>query len=305
MSDSLTSVVQELKGQAPVAPEAPVEPQAPETQTPPAASPEQPKETASALLAKLARQRKESMQATKKLSAADQEKAELLKRIQELEGKVNQKVTNPLDALKSAGFSYEDATNVVLNDNKLTPEQQIAALRKELEERDKSYEEREQKRLQEERERAEKSVQEQEEMFKTGVIEFVEQNKETYELTAREDQAEVAETVLAVIKQHFGQAMKEWEETGREGKRPKALSSKEALDLIEAHLEEKISKYYETNKIKSKFAPKPAETEQNGKQPTAPSKTLSAAATTSSASPSAKINDPVARAMAALERRGQ
>lgn len=304
MSDSLTAVVQEMKGQAPAAPEAPVTPAAPDAQAPAATPEAQPKETASALLAKLARQRKEAMQVTKKLTASDSEKAELLKRIQELETKVTSKPKDPLEALKSAGFGYEDATNFVLNDSKLTPDQQIAALRKELEERDRSFEEREQKRLQEEADRAQKSVQEQEEMFKTDVIDFVDQNKETYELTAREDQAEVADTVLAVIKQHFSQAMKEWDEAGRQGKRPKVLSTKDALDLIEAHLEEKISKFYDTNKIKNKFAPKPADPEAKG-SPAPSTKTLSAAVTTSSASPGAKINDPVARAMSALERMGK
>lgn len=305
MSDSLTAVVQEMKGQAPAAPEAPVAPVTQDAQAPAATPEAQPKETASALLAKLARQRKEAMGLSKRVSAADSEKAELLKRIQELETKVTSKPKDPLEALKSAGFGYEDATNFVLNDSKLTPDQQIAALRKELEERDRSFEEREQKRLQEEAERAQKTVQEQEEMFKTDVIDFVDQNKETYELTAREDQAEVADTVLAVIKQHFSQAMKEWEEAGRQGKRPKVLSTKDALDLIEAHLEEKISKFYETNKIKNKFAPKAPEADAKGGSPAPSSKTLSAAITTSSASPGAKINDPVARAMSALERMGK
>jgi hypothetical protein len=302
MSDALNSVVE---SQAPItdAPKSDA-PAAPVDAAPPAPA-EKPKETASALLAKLARQRKEAMQATKKLTAADSEKAELLKRIEELEGKVGQKPKDPLEALKNNGWGYEDATNFVLNDSKLTPEQQIAALRKELEDRDKTYEEREQKRLQEEAARAQKSVQEQEEMFKSDVLDFVESNKDTYELTAREDQAEVADTVLAVIKQHFAQAMKEWEEAGRSGKRPKALSTKDALDLIESHLEEKISKFYETNKIKNKFAPKPAEADAKGGSPAPSSKTLSAAITTSSASPGAKIVDPVARAMSALERMGK
>lgn len=303
MSDSLNAVVQEIKGQAAPAPEAPVDAQ---PQAAPVAEPpkDQPKETASALLAKLARQRKEAMQATKKLSAVDQEKAELLKRVQELEAKVSQKPANPLDALKSAGFGYEDATNFVLNDNKLTAEQQVKMLEQRLEAIQRESEEREQKRLEEEANRAKQTVAQQEEAFKTDVVDYLDQNKATYELTANEDPQEVADTVLQVIKQHFSQAMQEWEDAGREGKRPKALSTKEALDLIEAHLEEKVSKYIDTNKIKSKFAPKPAETEQKGQ--TAPtSKTLSAAVTTSSASPGAKIVDPVARAMSALERMGK
>jgi hypothetical protein len=298
MSDSLNP----LAASAPVtetaqkeAPQAPVD----------AAPAEKPKETASALLAKLARQRKEQMTLTKKVSAADAEKQELLKRIQELEGKVSQKPKDPLEALKSAGFGYEDATNYVLNDNKLTPEQQVKLLEQRLEQIQRDTEEKEQKRLQDEAERAQKSVQEQEEMFKTDVMDFLEQNKATYELTANEDAKEVAETVLAVIKQHFSNSMKEWEDSGREGKRPKALSTKEALDLIEQHLEEKVSKYYETNKIKSKFAPKSDDGDKKGSSPTAPSRTLSAAVTTSSASPSAKINDPIARALNALERMGK
>lgn len=286
-------------------PEAPIAEVKDQAAPAPEVKPEPPKETASALLAKLARQRKESMQLNKRVSAADSEKAELLKRIQELEGKVSQKPKDPLEALKSAGFGYEDATNFVLNDSKLTTEQQIAALKKELADRDRTYEEREQKRLQDEREAAQRSVQEQEEAFKADVIDFIEQQKSTYELTSQEDPQEVADTVLMVIRQHFSESTKEWEDAGRSGKRPKALSTKEALDLIEQHLEERASKYYETNKMKQKFGPKTPESEKKETGGTSTSKTLSSAVTSSGTTPGAKIADPVARAMSALERMGK
>lgn len=260
---------------------------------------EKPKETASALLAKLARQRKEQMEASKKLSAVDAEKAQLQARLKELEERVTKKPQSPIEALEAAGFSYKDATDFVLNNSNLTPEQQIKAVREEIESMRRSQEE-ERTRLKEEQDRQAKANYERAIAdFKSDIGDFVETNKEKFELTHLYQGQEL---IYELISQHYENTLAEWREKGSQGRAPRVMSIEEAAELVEKDFEEKVELAAKTKKLSSKFAP-PAQADPGAHKGT-PAKTLANTVTASASSPG-RINDPVARAMAALDKLGR
>lgn len=154
------------------------------------------------------------------------------------------KAENPLEALKQAGWTYEEVTQFILNDGKLTPEKQIASVHDEV------------KALKEKLEASERMAKEAEQKkvvndFKSEIVAQVAAGGEKYELIAGNKAHNlVYETIEA-----FYQRTAEEEGEGR------VLSIEEACDMVERHLEEESEKWLAFKKIQGKFAakmPKPA-----------------------------------------------
>lgn len=197
---------------------------------------------------------------------------------------------NPLEGLKRKGYSYQDLTNMVLNDGKDTPELEVRKVNQRVEDFIKQQEEQSKLREQQELDQAKAEQARVIDDFKTEINDFIGEKAEEYELITLYGQSE---QVFATIDAHF-------QKTSAEGK-PKVMSIKEAADLTEKYLEKLVEDALKTKKLGAKL--KPAEDKKDG--PKEPSKTLSNAVTSSSAPsmlPAKTENDRIKRALAVLDK---
>jgi len=215
-----------------------VKPEATQAAAPPPTTPEV-KETERPQFAAIVKKEKQIVRERQAIKAererlelermAFQKDIEAMKRFKEL--------SNPMDALKEKGWSYEDLTNFVLQEGKVPPEKLVGDIKKELEEfKTKQQQERE-KQAQEAKERAELEMQQVVENFKNETNQLIQTNKDTYELINLHDASEV---VFATVEEHFN-------------KTNKILSIKEACDLVEKYLEDETTKALSTKKLSAKF----------------------------------------------------
>lgn len=294
----------DLTGSNPAAAPEAVAPVTPDTAAPEAAKSETapvepPKETASALLAKLARQKKEKLMASKRLSESDAEKAQLKARLAELEQKVSKKPSSPLEALQAAGYSYKDATDFILNNSEMTPEQQIKAVKEEIESLRKSRDDEKRAAEEESKRRAQTDYDAAITNFKGEISDFIDSNQEKLELTHLYGGQDL---VFELISQHYEQALREWKEAGGQGRAPRIMSIEEAANLVEKDFEEKVEQAHKTKKLSARYAQTPAQGGGEKTQGTT-AKTLANTVTSSSApAGGGRVNDPVARALAALDK---
>ena len=198
--------------------------------------------------------------------------------------------TNPLEALKALGLTYDDVTNFVLNDNKPTPELEIGSLRQEIESLKRTTAEERQRMVEEQRRAAMTEQQQIVEAFREEVGEYVAQHADTYELTSLYGGSSL---VADVIEEHFRQTNK-------------LLTIPEAAKLVEEHYEDLARKAQATKKFaatQQKVA-QAQEVAQPAVPRTGPTLTnnLSASAATSTKQPRTEA-DRVAAALARLEGR--
>lgn len=165
-------------------------------------------------------------------------------------------LSNPLDALKEKGWTYEDLTNYVLSGEKTPPEKLIADVKKELEDLKTAQQREKEQLILQAKEAAEKEQQQIIENFKAQTNDFIVQNKDTYELINLHDAQEV---VFATVEEHWAKEVERYNKEVEEGvtqpRQPKVLSMKEACDVVEKYLEENISKSLQTKKLSTKFKP--------------------------------------------------
>lgn len=162
-------------------------------------------------------------------------------------------LTDPLKALELLGITYKQLTEVVLNDNKVTPElreKQLeeklrAELKKELEDRDKLSSEESKKR---EEERVQKVVQQ----FKEQTGSFLKANKDKYPLInhPKNDFTYAIDTISAIIEQHYDKTS-EKDENGDILKPGVLMAVPDAAKLFEDHLQETAKEFYSTLQPKS------------------------------------------------------
>ena len=148
---------------------------------------------------------------------------------------------NPLKALQELGLGYDKITELALNDGKLTPEMQMELWKQDLEQKQGSELDKIRRELQE-REQNQQSAREQEVLnnFKLSINNFIDDNADTYELIKSTGQSDL---VFRVIDEHF-------QSSG------KVLSTKEASDHVEAHLESEARKLLSLKKLAAqKVAP--------------------------------------------------
>lgn len=204
---------------------------------------------------------------------------------------------SPIEVLMEAGYSYEDATNFVMNDGKITPELKVKEVESKLETYIREQKEREEAKELEESNSVKEAETKAIEGLKAQISEFVTENKEKYEMiNLYMEPNESSEQIYQLIDAHY-------EETKAEGT-PKILSKDEAADMLEAHLEELAEKSLSTNKFKNKN--KPAEEKPLSLVQAFTAKTLSstqgAAPATPSARPPAKSEEErMQRALALLK----
>lgn len=145
---------------------------------------------------------------------------------------------DPLKTLEELGYSYEDLTNMVLNDGKMSVEMQMKLMREEIEKDYRSkYEQIEQKLLEKEKAEEEAKYTSTIENFKREIADYVTSN-EAYELIQANDAFDL---VYDVIEQYY-------QENGR------ILETSEAADQVEQYLEEEAQRLFEkSSKLKSRL----------------------------------------------------
>lgn len=142
---------------------------------------------------------------------------------------------NPLEYLNKKGLTFDKLTQLALNDGKKPAEMQVQELREQLE-REKL------EREESEKTAAQKSYEVQKVSFVNEIKDFIESNKESYELVSVAD--EPSELIYNVIEQHYLNTKR-------------VLPVKEAVEMVEKHFESELeSKYSKLNKFKSKFGAK-------------------------------------------------
>jgi len=193
---------------------------------------------------------------------------------------------SPIAALEQFGWSYDDATNFVLNDKKPPAELAVKVVKDELAAFKREQEEEKQKQLKEAKELAAREEKELIEKFHSDCIDFIKHNEAQYELVNIYDAGNL---VVDIIKQHYVDTKR-------------LLSFKEAGELAEKYLEEQAERVVNSKKWKSRTQAPPAEPKT---QPSAPSRTLNNSLTSST--PGAVVQrvetDSMKRALAALESR--
>jgi phosphopantetheine adenylyltransferase len=153
---------------------------------------------------------------------------------------------NPLKALEEAGLGYDKLTELALNDGKLTPDMQLAAMRQELENDYKQkFEELENRLDQKEQLEQDTYYDSIQQNFQDEIGNIVHQNPEKFELIAA---SEADGLVYDVIEEHYN-------ETGR------VLDIEEAADAVESYLEEEANKLMKLKKISNRLGIDPSELE--------------------------------------------
>ena len=261
--------------------------------TPEAPIPEVPKERVSDRFAFLAKKEqavvRQRQELKAQLEAMEQQKAEIAKLRQEIEGGRSKKEsyrTNPLALLEEHGLSYKELTDYILNNNTVSTESQIKALQEKLE----SVERQREQDRQEAAERAKRTAEQREQAviteFKNEIGSFLKRETDKYELTNLYDSSDL---VYDTVEEYFA-------------KTNKVLSIPEACDLVEAYLEKQVEKSLATKKLSTKVS-RPQEPTASP-QPAQQRKTLTnsnyTASTPSLVSPRVE-NDRMSRALAALD----
>jgi len=206
---------------------------APET----AAAPERPRADRFAVLA-----RKEQ-EVFRKQQAVRAQQAEIARQAEEIRAfqmAKQQALSNPLEALKQLGLTYEDITKFVLNDNQPTPELETASLRREIEEVKRQTQEDRERLVKEQREATLREQQSIIAAFREEVADYVGQHAETYELT---NLYKGESLVSDVIEEHYNEQI-------RAGVRnPKLLTIPEAAKQVEEYFEAEVRKAQATKKF--------------------------------------------------------
>ena len=154
---------------------------------------------------------------------------------------------DPLKALEEVGLGYDKLTELALNDGKLTPDMQLAAMREEIEsDYRRKFEELEGRLTEKEQAEQEAYYDSVQENFQNEISNFVEQNQDKYELIEASDANAL---VFDVIEEHYN-------ETGR------VLDIGEAADAVESYLEEEAGKLMKLKKISSRLGIDPRELEE-------------------------------------------
>lgn len=229
--------------------------------------------------------------------------SEMEARIKAFEEKKAQAKKQPLDYLSEAGLSYDELTQFMLNGGKPTEKDEIQAVRDQFEAFRKQQEDKE-KKQDEERQAAQKQAELQAiETFKEEIGQFIEENKQTYELSAQRD---ATEDIFTTINDAYVISLNEWNKNGRVGRPPGPMSIKDAADLVEEFYEKEVMRLTETEKWKKRQAQaqqaQEGTTQGSSQRPKEASKTLNNNMSSSVASvlPAKNEQDRMRRALEKL-----
>ena len=160
---------------------------------------------------------------------------------------------DPLKALEEAGLGYDKLTELALNDGRLTPDMQMAAMREEIE-RDykRKFEDLEERLSAKEEAEQEDYYNHVQDNFQDEIGDFVRQNGDEYELIGA---SEADGLVYDVIEEHYN-------DTGR------ILDIKDAADAVESYLEDEAGKLMKLKKVSSRLGINPLELDEMDSQVT-------------------------------------
>lgn len=240
--------------------------------------------------AALARKEREILRARESMRAKEYQIAQKEKEYREFQRIKENAKLNPIEGIKALGLSYEDITKYYLNGEKPTADAQIQSVQEQVQKYIQSQEQKEKIRLQREAQATEQQYAQVIDSFKGQISQFVDQNKDTYELTHL---YEGQELVYDTIAQHFERTQK-------------IMSTQEAASLVEEYLESEYERAMSAKKFMNKYkridTPPKNEEVKGGFQP---SKTLNNQMA-SSAAPSMlsakNEHDRIQRALAALNK---
>lgn len=222
-----------------------------------------------------------------------QKEADLIRREQEIKDSVRKELRdlarkNPLDAIKELGTDYNAITEYQLGEGKLTPErvatsvnEEIAALREELQKTKLSFEEREQQKKQEENDRILQN-------FSASIVETVKNSSDKYPAVNAFDGAPVIYEMI----------QKRWHDTNGQH----LMTIDEAAELLEKDLGGLVEKLLQTPKYASRLNPQ-SKKEDSAKTSLSKPKTITNELTTSAPSmlPPKTENDRIKRALEKLQ----
>lgn len=266
-------------------------------QTPPPATienKEAPKkdDNLSARFAALAKKERMIMDQTKRLKEMEERLKASEERVKKFE-----ELNDPLEALKAKGWTYEDLTKRILNDNKPTPEEEVRGVRSEVERLRKELEEKERLSLEAQKQKTEEEAAQQVARFKESISDHIKQNAEKFELTSK---YEMTEQVYQIIFDNFE-------------KTQKLMTIDEAVNQMEAQLQKEAEEFMGTKYFQTMIAKFNEKQAQSQKQPDSKpttnqtqfgQKTLTNQVNSSAPSmlPPKTENDRLQRALAALSR---
>ncbi len=139
---------------------------------------------------------------------------------------------DPVAALQELGWTYQQATEFVLEGGKVPASREVDKLRAEIKEGEAAAAAK--------AEAAQKAANDAAiEQFKVNIGAYVAANAETYELVVQQDAQDL---VFGVIEEHF-------DKTG------KVLSTADAATAVEKYLEAQADKLFATKKLAAKYAP--------------------------------------------------
>lgn len=196
---------------------------------PPATSPDAQR------FAALSRKHKQIRAEAEQLKALKAQLAQKETKIKEWED-----IKDPIAALRAKGFSYEEATQYVLNNGQPTPELQIKGVQEELAKFRQEQAEAEKVRAEQAVKLAQAQVEETITTFKSQVNEFVTSHPEDYQLIGIHESQEL---IYSTVEENFNR-------TGR------IMSMKEAADLVENYLEERIEASLKAKRLSAKYGPR-------------------------------------------------
>lgn len=260
---------------APAAPSQPEAPQGASGANPPAVEapkvPETPKQPEKQEIdfgtrfAALTKKERQILERDRALKAQEKEFTELKKAREQAQ-------VDPIALLKAHGLTYDQVTQFVLNDGKLTEAQRIAMLEDRLKKEDETKAEAAKR---EEKERVERAISE----HQQAIGQFLSSAGDDFEITKAHGDDGVA-LVYSVIEQHYSSTFDEETQQGQ------ILSIEEAAKAVEAHLEKQARdrvlslKRFQPKSVTSDAetpAPPPSSAEPETKRP-APTLTNAAVA---------------------------
>lgn len=255
-------------------------------------------EPLSAKFSALAKKEKSIVQRNQELKTRESTLTEREAAINAREAKIKQSEElwdkDVFKAIEARGYSYAKLTDLMLEGKTVAPESQDPAViakktiddfKKEMAQRDEEQKASAKKAQEEATAKQKAELEAAWEAYNNEVNEFVEANKDDYELTnTYNQQALIAETVDAFYQ-----------------KNQRVLSVKEAADMVEAYLESEAEKALNTKKIGGKVTKNAAPTKETAPEPKQ-TKTLNNTMQPTSASvlPAQSESDRMKRAMAAL-----
>ncbi len=148
--------------------------------------------------------------------------------------------SEPLKVLSEAGLTFEDLSQIVLNEGNPTPEMLIKRTRDEIESKyTKELEDLKKSMLEKEQQQEEAKVNQVKQQYLAELTEFV-NSTEKYELIRANDGVQLVYDIVEAF----------YEDSG------KILSLEEAADHVETYLEEEARKLFELKKFKQTSQPK-------------------------------------------------